>query len=455
MNIALLKGFCNYMQQMKTIISFKRKGDNLFVLVCENAQGARSRICFDMTRSQSGIFMSDEEVISPKVFCAPFDAKLAQCTTKARIESISVDGENRILRFLLEQKEQYKKQYFWLVCEFTGKHTNVVLCDKNFVVCEALRHIPEHKSSREVRVGKILKPLSQPTNPKPYEPIAIESVETLLYEAYKATYIKAKERKRGQILKSLKSKQNALMRSLETLPKQEGLLESAKTYAEYGGLIFSSLHLLPTHKITADSITLQDVNGNNVCVPLPELRDLQEAGNWYFNQSKKYQKKAAHLHKQVENLEERIQFIAHQIACIERFDEMAEVFAPPPKKQKDLHSKEGESFFIEGFKVSVGRNVKDNQRLLESARADDMWLHIRDVPSAHMIIHCGKKAPSEAILRKAGSVLVGLYAARKGVGDFVVDYTRRKFVKAAPGAQVVYAKYQSLHYRIRDDDKIC
>lgn len=108
MNIALLKGFCNYMQQMKTIISFKRKGDNLFVLVCENAQGARSRICFDMTRSQSGIFMSDEEVISPKVFCAPFDTKLAQCTTKARIESISVDGENRILRFLLEQRSSIK-----------------------------------------------------------------------------------------------------------------------------------------------------------------------------------------------------------------------------------------------------------------------------------------------------------------------------------------------------------
>ena len=447
MNLALLKGFCAYMQQMRQIIIFKRKGDNLFMLICQDEQGIRERFYFDMTRSRSGIFISDEEIISPKAFCAPFDSKLAQCTTRAHIESIQVDGENRILSFFLTQKERYKIEHFWLICEFTGKHTNVILCDKDLVVCEALRHIPEHKSWREVRVGKVLKPLPQPQNIKPSESIEPQSVCALLRNA--PMQIQTKQDKKHSILKHLKAKQDALKQNLESLPQKDMLLESAKDYARYGELIFSSLHLLPTHKITSNALVLQDINAQDVYVPLPpHARDLQEAGNWYFTQSKKYQKKAAHLHKQVENLEERIAFITHQIAFVERFGDLGEIFVS--KKHKNI-TKDNESFFVEGFKISVGRNAKDNQKLLESAKADDIWLHIRDVPSAHMIIHCGKKAPNDEILHKAAQILVGLYVARKGAGDFVVDWTRRRFVKAALGAQVVYAKHKSIHYRVQND----
>ncbi|WP_304647124.1 NFACT family protein [uncultured Helicobacter sp.] len=448
MNLALLKGFCAYMQNMERVMCFRRIDNNLLVLICADRQGETHRFYMDMTRSQSNIFIAQREIIGTKVFCAPFDNKLATCTKGAHIEQIRIDGNNRILQCYLTQREHYKVRYFWLVCEFTGKYTNVVLCDKDFIVLEALRHIPQHKSSREVRVGKILSPLPQPECIPTQPEIPPENVCAILEQIYADKYEKLKADKRQNVLRKLESKKQSLIDTLATLPKREELLESAKEYAMYGELIFSSLHLLPTHKIITTHIVLKDSNANDVNLPLPShARDLQEAGNWYFTQSKKYHKKAKFLEKQIANLQERIAFITQQIGFTLQFDESGEVFAPAHKRAKNIGTKDIESFFIQGYKVSIGRNAKDNQRLLEVAKADDLWFHIRDVPSAHLIIHCGKKMPPNTLLQRVAEILVGLYVVRKGGGDFVVDWTRRRFVKPSLNAQAVYAKHKSIHYR--------
>ncbi len=438
---------------MENILCFKRKEINLFMLLCQDKQGNKHRIYFDMTRSQSGAFINEQEILNTQEFKAPFDNKLARCATYAKIEQVRIDGENRILQILISQKGHYKLQYFWLICEFTGKHTNVIICDESFVVLEALRHIPLSKSWREVRVGKVLQPLPQPSKkPLPQESPSLSQTLDLLHRAYVERYCQSHNTKKQALLKSLHTKKENLLQMLHTLPKYDELLASAKQYAHYGEVLFGSLHLLPTHKITSSHLSLQDFDGGVLEIELPAFaRDLQEVGNWYFTQSKKYHKKAQHLHKQIENLQDKIDFLSDKIALIEQCDELSNIFATqdkkPKTKDKSTQTKDIESFFIEGFKISVGRNAKENQRLLESAKADDLWFHIKDVPSAHLIIHCGKTMPTNAVIEKSVEILVGLYAVRKGGGDFVVDYTKRRFVKPAQNAQVTYAKHKSIKYK--------
>ncbi|EFR48280.1 hypothetical protein HCMG_00453 [Helicobacter canadensis MIT 98-5491] len=110
-------------------------------------------------------------------------------------------------------------------------------------------------------------------------------------------------------------------------------------------------------------------------------------------------------------------------------------------KQKK-NSKSFESFFIEGFKVSIGKNEKENIALLKEAKADDIWMHIRDIPSSHLIIHCGKNKIPDIILQKAAKILVGFLKSFSG--NYEVDYTKRKFVKITQGANVIYGKEQTL-----------
>ena len=448
MNLALLKGVERYLQGMQSIAVAKRKDSNLFLFVFRDTSGARQSLYFDMSKAQSHIFIAPKEILQTREFNAPFDTKLTQCTTNAEIQKVQVDGENRILQFLLTQKGKYKKQSFWLMCEFTGKHTNMIICDEKLIVIEALRHIPHSKSWREVKVGMLLESLPQRAGEKT-ESLSQSETQEELIAAYQKHYLSKQEQKKHNAIMSLQAKKAKLEQVLADLPQYESLIESAALYAKYGELLFTHLHTLPPYKCQNAEVEVKDFNGKNVLVPLPQnMRDFTEAGNFYYTQRKKLNKKAKHLHLQQENLEYKINFICDEIAFVERFGEV-ELFAKNPKlknvgaKQK-AEKAEFESFFIDGYKISVGRNAKENQKLLEVARAEDLWFHIKDVPSSHLIIHCGKQMPPNAILHKSAEILVGLYAARKGVGDFVVDYTKRRFVKLSQNAQVTYAKHTSI-----------
>ncbi|WP_295737463.1 NFACT family protein [uncultured Helicobacter sp.] len=448
MNLALLKGVERYLQGMQSIAVAKRKDSNLFLFVFRDTSGAKQSLYFDMSKAQSHIFIAPKEILQTREFNAPFDTKLTQCTTNAEIQKVQVDGENRILQFLLTQKGKYKKQSFWLMCEFTGKHTNMIICDEKLIVIEALRHIPHSKSWREVKVGAFLESLPQRAGEKT-ESLSQSETQEGLIAAYQKHYLSKQEQKKQSAIASLKAKKAKLEQVLADLPQYESLIESAALYAKYGELLFTHLHTLPPYKCQNAEVEVKDFNGKNVLVPLPpNVRDFTEAGNFYYTQSKKLNKKAKHLHLQRENLEYKINFICDEIAFVERFGEV-ELFSKNPKlknagaKQK-AEKAEFESFFIDGYKISVGRNAKENQKLLEVARAEDLWFHIRDVPSAHLIIHCGKNTPPNEVLHKSAEILVGLYAARKGVGDFVVDFTKRRFVKLSQNAQVTYSKHTSI-----------
>lgn len=459
------------MQGMCKILSFKRKSDNLFLCLVKDYGGAKHRIYCDMTRSQSGMFMHDEEILGSREFNAPFDMKLLEFSSGAEIKQVRVDGNNRILQIFCVQRESYKQRGFWLMLEFTGKHTNVILCDEKQIVIEALHHIPPSKSWREVCVGKTLEPLPQPIKVFTQDSVRIEDISKALKEAYVQRYEGMRKQKKAQLLRALELKRDGLRQILQELPQSDELIESARQYARNGELLFASLHLLPTQKIIDSNLRLVDFDGQEVVLELPACAvDLPSAGNWYFAQSKKLQKKAQHLYRQVENLQDKIEFLSDEIMLLQQCEGLSEILATQGQEYKTREQKDRtkgrdqksgrkksesnilhrdiESFFIEGVKIGIGRNVKDNQRLLEMAKADDLWMHIRDVPSAHLIIFCGKKTPPQAVIKKSGEMLVLLYVARYGSGDFVVDYTQRRFVKVSHNAQVFYAKHKSLSYRI-------
>ena len=61
---------------------------------------------------------------------------------------------------------------------------------------------------------------------------------------------------------------------------------------------------------------------------------------------------------------------------------------------------------VEDFLVRVGRNQAENQELLDSSSAEDFWLHMADVPSAHAVIsHQGHQKPSMHVLKQAALII--------------------------------------------------
>jgi hypothetical protein len=86
-----------------------------------------------------------------------------------------------------------------------------------------------------------------------------------------------------------------------------------------------------------------------------------------------------------------------------------------------------------GLSVLVGRNARENHHLtFRVARAEDLWMHARDAPGAHVVLRDNEGRAGADDLREAAEVAAFFSEAR---GDSLVDVhvTRRKHVKPAKG----------------------
>jgi predicted ribosome quality control (RQC) complex YloA/Tae2 family protein len=85
-------------------------------------------------------------------------------------------------------------------------------------------------------------------------------------------------------------------------------------------------------------------------------------------------------------------------------------------------------------RVLVGKSGANNRRLtFQVARADDIWMHIRDRPGAHVVIplNRGASAPLDLLLAAAQIALVHAKVPTGTTHD--VQYTRARNVRSIPG----------------------
>ncbi|PAF42829.1 NFACT family protein [Helicobacter sp. 11S02596-1] len=439
MKHSLLQNVARFFSKEESIYNLKRVDDNLLKLECKSGI-----FYLDMTKGASDVFVAPNALVSAKNYHAPFDVMLSKLANRAKILDVSIDGNNRILKFACLQSGAYKNTQFFIQFEFTGRYTNVIILDGGGVVLEALRHINDDKSSREVRINKILEPLPQPLNPpEAYEVLSDEALFNELKSTYDRRLAKNLVTKKQAVIHRISKKIQKLQIALQSLPSEKELRTQAETLKENAGIVLANLGSIENF---CKEVRLKDFSGKEINIILPNVcRTPQEAANLMFSQSKKLAKKAKNTHLQVQNLQDKIDFLNQEIAYVSTITSLEDLVIIEPKKSNKKMPTKYEVFFIEGFKISVGRNQTENQSLLQEARADDIWLHIKDVPSSHMIIHCGKNKVSEQVILKAGEILVGLGAIQ--AGNFCVDYTKRKFVKIIDGANVIYGKYQTFHYK--------
>jgi len=96
-----------------------------------------------------------------------------------------------------------------------------------------------------------------------------------------------------------------------------------------------------------------------------------------------------------------------------------------------------------GLEIRVGRGARSNDELTARHSApDDIWLHARQVPGAHVVLRWGRKSenpPRRDLLEAATAAAV--FSEARHSGTVAVDWTRRKYVrkprKASPGQVVI------------------
>lgn len=440
MNLSTLQKFANYLNQNPALKlrAIRRINDNLFKLEIDE-----SIFFMDLTRGKSTIFTTKTPLIATKVYQAPFDKSLQKYCFNSKILEAKLDGNNRILKLLLQTQNSYKTLKTTLQFEFTGRNTNVILLDSN-IVLDALRHITSEQSFRIVKIQKPLLPLPQPKTPPKLQDEG--ELFAVLAQNFNILQDKQLQQKIQKSTTTLQQKISQIKRHQNTLEDKDILESLARKNAHFGQLIVQNLYRFPNFK--GNTITLESTH---ILLP-PQAHSLSHAAQLFFANAKKLAKKAKNIHLQAQHLSEKLAFYEQLLIMIQHAITMSDLhilnsnFQTASKDSKEKRvSRQFESFFIEGIKVSIGKNAQENIALLKEARAEDIWMHIRGIPSAHCIIHSGKTKISDIVLHKAAEILVGF--TKSFCGNYAIDYTKRKFVKITQGANVVYAKEQTLQYK--------
>lgn len=437
MKLSHLRQIADYLQAFKHINAIHRVNDTTIKIVL----GEKS-LYANMQKGHSYLAMCRHDIRRSKVYQAPFDVVLAKRFNRAAITGVSLYNDDKILRIEAALTGAYKASKTVLQLEFTGKTTNAIILDEDEVVLEALRHVDAATSYRVVRVGQpLLPPPPIGFTPKEYP---LEDVEAYLYDVcdkeQAARLAGLKKQKSGVLRKKLQR----LRRHLDALEDEAALEAEAQRLQHLGNLALSNLHAIPPY---ATALTLTDYDGNAVEVTLPKaFPSAHQVSDHFFKLAKKTKQKAAHMHIEREGLEGKIGHLEHFIATVnaaKTVEEITRLFPPKPQgKTKAKRDDAIETFWIEGYKVQLGKNERGNIALLKRARARDIWLHLRDRPSTHVIITTDKQKVPESVLRAAAKLCVDFSVMSPGT--FEVDYTPRREVKIQEGANVLYNKYETI-----------
>jgi len=108
----------------------------------------------------------------------------------------------------------------------------------------------------------------------------------------------------------------------------------------------------------------------------------------------------------------------------------------------------------DGYVVWIGRNSRQNEKVtFKTANSQDIWLHARDVPGAHVIIRDDGRRIKDELIAEAAAV-AAYYSKKRNDGNVLVDYTRVKYVNSIRGAgpgMVTYRNEQTITVEPQDE----
>lgn len=107
----------------------------------------------------------------------------------------------------------------------------------------------------------------------------------------------------------------------------------------------------------------------------------------------------------------------------------------------------------DGFPLLVGKNSRQNEEVtFHQASANDLWLHARGVPGAHVIVKSGGRPVPETTLREAAA-LAAYYSQARASGGVPVDYTEPRYVRHMKGGgpgMVIYERERTIQVAPED-----
>ena len=211
-------------------------------------------------------------------------------------------------------------------------------------------------------------------------------------------------------------------------------LSNSSSNQHKGDILMANLHVVDKGK---KSIELYNFYTDGpIVIKLNSLLSPQLNAEKFYRKSKNEAKEIEILKSNIKAKQQIILTLKAQLAAIGDSDNVKNLQKLLPKLPSSteytiLPYKE---FFVNDYKIMVGKNAKHNDTLtLKVAKKDDLWLHAKDVSGSHVVIkHLPGKNYPAYIIEKAAQ-LAAYYSKRKTDSLCPVLYTPKKYVRKKKG----------------------
>ncbi len=252
--------------------------------------------------------------------------------------------------------------------------------------------------------------------------------------------------------KELKKNQN----TLDKQNLQTAKLEKAQYQRRKADIIMANLYQL---KQGVAKVTLNDFEtGETVEIDMDEaLTPIENANRYYklYNKAKKAFEIASEMQKNTEEKIKYLENILFQIESSQNYETLIEIeeeLNPKTQKEKKKDTSVIEEIKINGFRVFIGRNNKQNDYIFSKISSpEDIWFHALNSPGAHILVKLDEKKEIDDNTLLQVAKLAKKYSKQANAIKASIIYTKRKYLKRPPNTPAGYVTYKNEQEIVIDD----
>ncbi|MBM7617568.1 putative ribosome quality control (RQC) complex YloA/Tae2 family protein [Weissella uvarum] len=271
---------------------------------------------------------------------------------------------------------------------------------------------------------------------------------TTLSELLDAYYEGKSERDRVQQQASvvLRVIHNELKKNRTKIKKQQAELAAADHADEYkikGELLTTYMHDVERGMTEVELPNYYDDN-KPLKIQLSNQLSPSQNAQRYFTKYNKLKASVKYLNEQIalaqaevdyfENLQAQVDLASPKDIEEIKQELIQEGYLRVQKKKQKPQISQPEKFYAsDGTLIEVGKNNLQNERLsMKTARRSDIWMHTKDIPGSHVIIH--DDDPSEQTLTE-GATLAAYFSKARDSANVPVDYLPVRRLRKPNGAK--------------------
>ena len=266
------------------------------------------------------------------------------------------------------------------------------------------------------------------------------------------------ENMRRRLLTIVRNAEKKQEKRLAQILEKRQAAADAETVRLKGELLTANLYALTRGMRACELVNYYDEAGKTIKIALDETLTPAQNAQAYYKKYRKQKRTLEALVPQEKEVREELLYLAGVrpfLLSAETEEDLAaaeeelQACGLAPLPQERARKKKPEvpfrTYEQEGFTVYVGRSNIQNDRLVRQSAPDDVWLHARQVHSAHVVIRTRGRSVPESVLAFAAGLCARFSA---GGGDRLpVDCCPIKNVKKPKGSKagfVTYTDYRTL-----------